>query len=146
MINFQIATPERVVYKEKVDKITLPTEQGEITILPGHIPLVANLKSGELQVYRGDEIIPYAVTGGFVEVRTARDVIVLADAAEHVEEIDVKRAEDARSRAKKLMEGKNRDDVLFVAGAAGLERSLTRLRLARKRKYRKAPPEVKPGL
>lgn len=134
MISFQIATPEKVVYKDKIEKVSLPTEMGEITILPGHIPLIANLAAGEMQIYKDGVPTPYAVSGGFVEVRPGNEVIVLADAAEHVEEINIERAEEAIARAKKLMEGLHRDDVKFAEAAAVLERSLARLRVARKRR------------
>ena len=144
MLNFQIATPERVVYKEKAEKVTLPTELGQITILPGHVPLVANLVPGELQIHKNGEVVPYAVSGGFVEVRPGNNVIVLADAAEHAEEIDVKRAEEAKRRARALLEGARQDEVKFAEAAAALERSLARLRVARKKKYRKTHtrPEI----
>lgn len=139
MINFQIATPERVVYKEQIDKVTLPTEMGEITVLPNHIPLVANLKTGELHVFINDDTISFSVSGGFVEVRVGNNVVVLADAAERAEEIDVKEAEEAVTRAKQIMENTHRDDVKFAESAAALERSLSRLKVARKRRYREIP-------
>jgi len=143
MITLEIATPEKVVYKDTIKQVSLPTELGEITILPGHLPLVANLVAGELRIVKNDEIQPYAVSGGFVEVRTGNHVVVLADAAEHIEEIDEARAEAARKRAQKLMEEAKGDDIRFAEGAALLERSLSRLRLARKKKYRDSrPPQV----
>lgn len=135
MINFQIATPEKVVYKDKIDKVSLPTELGQITVLPGHIPLVATLTPGEMVIYRGQQAEPYAVTGGFVEVKPGNNVVVLADACEHVEEIDERRAEEAAARAKKLMEGHRADDVKFAEAQVALERSLLRLRLARKKRH-----------
>jgi len=133
-INFQITTPEKTVYQAPVDSVTLTTEMGEITILPGHIPLVANLVPGEMQIKVAGVTTPYVVTGGFVEVRPKSEVVVLADAAEHVEEIDVKRAEEALKRAKDLMDNVKRDDVKFAEAAALLERSLTRIRVARKKR------------
>jgi F-type H+-transporting ATPase subunit epsilon len=136
MINFQIATPERVVLKEKIDKVSIPTELGEITILPGHIPLIANVVPGELTIYKNSDIISYSVTGGFVEIRPGDNVIILANAAEHVEEIDVARAEQAAEKAKKMMEGVKADDVKFAEASALLERSLARLKVARKKKHR----------
>ena len=130
------------MYKEQIDKLTLPTEMGEITILPEHIPLIANLAPGEMLIHKDGEVIPYAVSGGFVEVRPGNHVIVLADAAEHVFEIDLKRAEEARDRAQKLMEGVKRDDVKFAEVTAALERSLVRLRIARKHKTRSSRIQI----
>jgi len=138
-LDFQIATPEKVVYKDKIDKVSLPTELGQITILPGHIPLVATLTAGEMVIYRNEQAEPYAVTGGFVEVKPGNNVVVLADACEHIEEIDEQRAKEAAARAKKLMEGKRVDDVKFAEAQVALERSLTRLRIARKRHHNRPP-------
>lgn len=140
MITLEIATPEKVVYKDTVTQVSLPTELGEITILPGHLPLVANLTAGELRIVKDGNAQPYAVSGGFVEVRSGNHVVVLADAAEHVAEIDEARAEEAKQRATKLMDEAKGDDVRFAEGAALLERSLSRLRLARKKKYRDTKP------
>ena len=135
MLNLQIATPEKVVLKEKIDKVSLPTEMGEITVLSGHIPLVANLVPGELAIYKGGATRYFAVAGGFVEVRPGDNIIVLADAAEHAEEIDLTRAEDAARRAKKVMEGVRQDDVKFAEAQVALERSLMRFRVARERRH-----------
>lgn len=81
----------------------------------------------------------YAVAGGFVEVRSGNEVVVLSDATERAEEIDEARAEEAMKRAKQLMEGVRRDEVKFAEAAAALERSLMRLRVARKRRHGQTP-------
>jgi F-type H+-transporting ATPase subunit epsilon len=97
-IKIEIVTPERVVATNEVDSITLPTEEGEITILKGHIPLVSVLSSGVIETKKEEELQIMAVSGGFVEVFSDK-VIVLADTAEYAEEIDVERAEQARRKA-----------------------------------------------
>ena len=81
MIKFKIVTPEKVVYEADIDSVSLPTEQGEITVLPNHIPLVSTVVAGELVVRKGNEVQPMAVSGGFVEVRAGNEVIVLAGPA-----------------------------------------------------------------
>jgi len=134
-INFKIATPERVVFKDEVDSITLPTMMGEITILPNHIPLISVLKTGEITVKKGEEEFAMAVAGGFVEV-LAEKVVVLADRAERSEEIDVARAEAAMERARKLRDEKNTDTVEFAALSAQIEKEMARLRVGRKQQKR----------
>jgi len=134
-INFKIATPERVVFKDEVDSITLPTSMGEITILPNHIPLISVLKTGEIMVRKGEEEVSMAVAGGFVEVLSEK-VVVLADRAERSEEIDVARAEAAMERARKLREEKNVDTVEFAALSAQIEKEMARLRVGRKQQKR----------
>lgn len=137
-LKFKITTPERVVYESEVDRVSAPTEMGEVTILPGHIPLVANLKAGELRV-DGKNIF---VAGGFLEVRPGNEVVILADAAEHEEEIDLKRAEEARERARKLMTEQTMSEEEYAATAAALEKSLARIQFAKKRKYRDVGKQV----
>lgn len=140
MIHFKIVSPERVVYEDDVDQITLPAKEGEITILPHHIPLIAALHAGELVVKKGNLMIPIVVSGGVVEVQPGSLVTVLADTAEKVEEIDEKRAEEARQRAAQLMKEKVVEAEDYAALAAKMEKELARLHVARKYRHdRKAP-------
>lgn len=134
-LKLQLVTPERVVYEAQVDQVTAMTEAGEVTILPGHIPLVATLRSGELRTKTdGKEELLVASTG-FIEVRPGNEIVILADTAERAEELDVSSIEAARDRAKKALESaRHEEDVDFTALAAGLERELARHRVALKRK------------
>lgn len=132
---FEIATPERVVYKDDVESVTLPTVDGEITILADHVPLVTVLKAGEMVIRKGSEVRPYAIGGGFLEM-DGKKLTVLADTTEHIEEIDEQRAEEARKRAEALKKTKAIDDVEFARMSAKLERDLNRLRIVRKYKHR----------
>ena len=102
-IKLKIVTPERTVYESEIDQLTLPTQEGEITVLPNHIPLISVLAPGELIAKADGEEITMAVSGGMVEVRR-NEITILADTAERAEEIDLKRAEEARERAEKLKE------------------------------------------
>lgn len=131
-IKFKIVTPERLVYEAEIDSVSLPTEQGEITVLPGHIPLVSTLMPGELIVRKGADAQPMAVSGGFIEVRKGGEVTVLADTAERFHEIDLARAEEAKKRAEKLLTERHEEDVDYTALAARMEKELTRLRIAKK--------------
>lgn len=132
---FKIATPERVVFEApEVESITLPTEMGEITVLPDHEPLVAVLKPGEARAVIAGKEVAMAVSGGFIEVRPGQ-VIVLADTAERAEEIDEHRAEEARKRAQEFMQnGLAAPDVDVAGLTAKLEKELARLKVSRKRK------------
>ena len=116
----------------EVDSLTLPTELGEITILPNHIPLVANLAPGEIRYKAGSKQDFFAVSGGVIEVRKNHEVVVLADSAEFGHEIDVARAEQARERARKTMSESYKDEKSFAGAAIGLEKHLARLKVARK--------------
>lgn len=142
-INFKIATPERVVYEDEVDQITLPTKMGEITVLPNHLPLVSSLLAGEILIKKDNEEIPMAVAGGFVELSNNK-MVILADNAERAEDIDEARAEEARQKVKTLLEQK-RDaaEVDYTALAAKMERELARLRVAKKYRNLKPRPQIK---
>jgi F-type H+-transporting ATPase subunit epsilon len=132
MFKFKIATPERVVKEIEVDSVTLPTQLGEITVLTNHIPLVANLVPGEIRYKAGSDQGFFAVSGGFIEIQKKNEVIVLADTAEFGHEIDVKRAEEARERAKELMQKSYKDERSFADASGVLEKNLARLKVARK--------------
>jgi len=101
-------------------------------ILPQHAPLITTLEIGELRIKQKGEEIVLAVSGGFLHVRSDR-VTVLADAAERAEEIDVARAEEARSRAERYMQSR-REDVDLVRAEAALRRATIRLKIARRRR------------
>jgi F-type H+-transporting ATPase subunit epsilon len=137
-IKFQITTPEHVVFEDEVDEITLPTQQGEIGILPHHIPLVSLLSAGEIRIKKGSEIIYMAVSGGFIQVKPTQ-VTVLADTAEREEEIDEQRAEEARQKARELLTTKRADASDFAAVSAKLEKELARLKVARRRRKPREP-------
>ena len=132
-IKFEIVTPEKTVLKEKINQITIPTKDGEITVLPNHIPLVSILVPGEIILKKGEKDFSIAVSGGFVEVLVDK-VVILADTAERAEEIDERRAEEAKRRAEKIKKEKTVDSREFAALSARIEKELARIKVARKRK------------
>ena len=131
-VRVDIVTAERVIYSEDADMVLAPGSQGQLGILPHHAPLMTTLHPGELLVRKGGEEYSLAISGGFLEVRPDR-VIILADSAERADEIDVNRAESARERA--------RQRILHPAvgidtsrAEASLQRAMTRLKVAEKRR------------
>ncbi len=136
-IKLDIVTAERVAFSEDVDLVVAPGVEGQLGILPHHAPLMTMLEPGELRVRKGSEEFSLVVSGGFLEVRPDR-VIVLADAAERVEEIDLARAEEAKRRAQERLSQPAPDTDLARAQAA-LQRSLIRLKVGAKRR-KKQPP------
>lgn len=133
MIHFKIITPEREVFQEEIDEALIPTKNGQIGILPHHIPLVSLVVPGEILLRKGAKEIPLAVSGGVVEV-DGKSVTLLADTAEYVEEIDEARAEVARQRAKERMQEKSLSGEEFAYLSGKIEKELARLRV--KRKYK----------
>lgn len=135
-IKFKIITLERVVYQDEIDAATIPTTDGEITVLARHTPLVAILKSGQIMVRKDGARLLLSVSSGFVEVRQDSKVIILADTAERAEDIDVGRADEARARVEEMLKEKEQfDDFAFARMQAQLEKELARVRVGKK--YRK---------
>jgi len=137
-IKLDIVTAEGVVFSEDVDVVVAPGVEGQLGILPHHAPLMTMLQPGELLVRKGGEEFFLAVSGGFLEVRPDR-IIVLADTAERVEEIDIARAEEAKRRAEERLR-QLAPDIDTARAEAALRRSLIRLKVAEKRRRRR--PEV----
>lgn len=137
-MKFKIITPERVVFSDEVDQVSLMTTEGEITVLSHHVPLVTLIKAGEVRYKKGNQELSMAVAGGFAEVRDGNELVILADTAEHAAEIDLARAEAAKAKAEKLMsEERKQEDVNYSALQVQLEKALNRLKVGNK--YRKLP-------
>ena len=137
-MNFKIVTPEKIVYQNEILQVSIPTMSGEITVLPNHIPLVSVLKAGELKIKDKDGEHNMAVSGGFLEVRGNNEIIILADHAERVADIDIAKAEEAKQRAEEQMKNiKNVQDVDYAKLQAVIDREVNKMRVAKK--YRKLP-------
>jgi len=137
-LKFKIVTPEKVIYENEISQVSVPTMSGEITILPNHIPLVSVLKAGELRIKDKDGEHNMAVSGGFLEVRGNNEIVILADHAERVADIDLQKAEEARQRAEEQMKNiKNVQDVDYARLQAVIDREVNKMRVAKK--YRNLP-------
>ena len=136
-IRLEIITAERVVYSEDVDVVVAPGIQGQLGILPHHTPLMTMLQPGELMVRKDNQEESMFVSGGFLEVRGDR-VVVLADVAERAEEIDIARAEAAKRRAEERIV-QYPAHVDHARAEAALARSMIRLKVAEKSRKRRPP-------
>jgi F-type H+-transporting ATPase subunit epsilon len=138
-IRCEIVSQDRLVFEGEVDIVVAPGSDGEMGILPHHSPVLTTLRPGELKVRQQGREQIFAVSGGFMEVRP--DIItVLADSAEHAEEIDVARAEEARQRAEAAMKsGVPATSEAYLAAEMALRRSNLRLQVARRRRGPGAP-------
>jgi len=138
MTRLEIVTAERVIFSDDVDVVVAPGVEGQLGILPHHAPLMTMLLPGELRVRKGREEFFLAISGGFLEVRPDR-VIVLADAAERAEEIDIARAEAAKRRAEERL--KHPTPEIDVARAeAALRRAVARLQVVQRGRKRPGAP------
>jgi F-type H+-transporting ATPase subunit epsilon len=131
-ILLEIVTPERKVYGDQVNMVIARGTEGELGILPNHIPLVTPLEIAPLIIKQGNEEHRVAVSGGFMEVRKDK-VVILAEAAELPEQIDVTRATAAKERAERRLNEGAKDDIDFKRAQLSLQRAVNRLEVAQKK-------------
>lgn len=143
LLDFELTTPERVAVRARIRQVSIPTTEGEITVLPDHLPLVAPIRAGELRLVdeQGAEII-LAVSGGFVTVHPDNRLAILADTAERAEELDFKVIEEAVKRAEQALAEKHDDAERFADATAHLAREMARWKVVRKHRERRGLPHV----
>ena len=132
----EIVTAERMLYSDDVSALVAWGVEGQLGILPHHAPLITILQPGELMIRKDEEEEYFAISGGFLEVRPDK-VVVLADAGERADEINVARAEEAKKRAQEVIKVSPLS-ADAAAAEASLRRSIARLKAAEKR--RRKPP------
>ena len=130
-MQLEIITPEKTVFKEEIDEVLVPTDKGQIGILPHHVNLITNLTHGEMIIKANGKNRVLAVAGGFLEVKDNK-VTILADYAEHAENINTQKALEAKNRAEEIL--KNKKDILpqedLIRAQAELRRALLDLHIA----------------
>lgn len=128
-LQLEVVTPERRVLSEGVDSVVIPGLGGELGILPGHTPLISQLKTGVLSYTQGARTVQLLVSGGFLEVRDDH-VSVLAEIAERPEEIDAAGARVAREQVEKRLNSWSGSEEDLEAARIELDRATVRLQLA----------------
>ena len=131
-LQLTIVTPEKELLTKAVDEVVAPTINGEITILPHHAELLAQLMPGELQLKKGAKVEYFVVVGGFMEV-AHNTVTILADYAVHGKDISEAQAQMAKDRAEKAMKEK-KSDVDFALAEAEFRRAILELKVAKRQK------------
>ena len=133
-LQLEIVSPERRAFTDEVDMVTVPGIDGELGILPGHTRLITALGTGEMRIKKAGTEHSLLISGGFVEVRPDR-VVVMADLAERSDEIDEARAVEARKRAEAELQ-ETSDPVDIARVRAALQTALMRERIATRRRSR----------
>lgn len=128
----KLIAPDGVKYESEATEITLPTVDGEITVLPNHMPLITLLKPGEIIIKNSSKTVELATEGGIAEI-TSHLVKVMADTAEEVDDLDeLKIAEAKKAAEKRLLEAKS--EVDFAEASVAIEKQLAKLNFLQKRK------------
>lgn len=126
----EIVTPERKVYAETANMVSVTGIEGELGILPNHIPLVTPLRIAPVVIKRDGKVDVIAVGGGFIEVRKDK-IVILAESAELATNIDVNRAEAAKERAQQRLAAK-RDEVDYRRAELSLQRAMNRINVTQR--------------
>jgi F-type H+-transporting ATPase subunit epsilon len=131
-LRLEIVTPEAKAFSEEVDMVVLPGVEGELGVLPLHVPLMTRLLPGEVRITQGQKQMELVVGNGFVEILPDR-VAILTDMAMTDSDVDEQSAEDAMKRAQTALQDKslNSDELAEVESA--LARSIAQLRFKRRR-------------
>lgn len=129
LLDLNIVTPERLMVSEKVDQVNLPGSEGDMGILYDHAPILSTLRPGRLSYQKGSETVFMVVSDGYLEVADNR-VIVLAETAEFLHEIDSKRAQAAKIKAEQTLRSPKISDDEFQEAQRKLFRAVARLESA----------------
>lgn len=136
-MHLEIITPEKTVLSEEIDELLVPTERGQIGILPHHINIVTQLTAGEIIIKSKNHENSIAVSGGFLEVNNGK-LTLLSDYAEHAKDIDTEKASDAAQKAKELLKHKreelSEEDIIRIE--AELRLSLLQQHIAQRHRRR----------
>ncbi|MEZ4103510.1 MAG: ATP synthase F1 subunit epsilon [Candidatus Paceibacterota bacterium] len=133
-LQLKIITPDSVIYEsDEVSYVNVTTGAGEITVLPDHIPLVTNIKTGQIKVGKDGEVFALAVSIGILEVQRDSKVVILAERSEMAHLIDVTRAEEAYKRAAEIKERiKDEESVDDAKVKALIDKELNRIKVGSK--------------
>lgn len=125
MFNLEIVTPDRTFYEGEASMVELNTTEGGIGVYAKHIPLTAIVAPGVLRIHEADQVKKAALISGFIEILPEK-VTILAEVAEWPEDIDVKRAEEARIRAERRLR-ENNGELDVARAELALKRAMSRL-------------------
>ena len=131
-IDLEIITPEKIIYKDSVDSITIPGTKGMFQVLKGHAPLMSTIEIGVITLKKNDANTYFTTAGGTIEVLN-NNVLILADSVEVTEDIDIDRAERSKTRAEEKLARRKEDEIDVVRAELALKRAINRI--SAKEKY-----------
>jgi F-type H+-transporting ATPase subunit epsilon len=132
-IKLEIVSQEKPLFKDEVDAVTAPASEGEVTILPNHIPLFTKLSDGVVTIKRGDVEEDLAILGGFMDVGPSSRVTILADAAFRADDVNEAKALKAKEEAEKAIQQKH-SEVDFRLAENSLRRAILELKVSRRKR------------
>ncbi len=131
-LQLEIITPSKIGYKGNVVSVTVPGSKGNFQVLFNHAPIISSLEIGEVKVEEeGGNKLDFATGGGTIEVSNNK-IIILAESLEKADEIDIKRAEEAKKRAEERLKKRRDPDIDDLRAELALKRALNRLKISNK--------------
>ena len=128
----EIITPSKIGFKGNVTSVTVPGTKGNFQVLVNHAPIISSLEIGEIKIEeQGNKTVHFATSGGTIEVSN-NNIIILAESFERADQIDAKRAEEAKKRAKERLERRTQAEIDDFRAEMALKRSINRLKISNK--------------
>lgn len=138
LFSLEIISQETVLYQNTAESVTANASEGEVTILSHHTPFFSKLNTGKITIRKGDKEIELVTGTGFIDVAPENKVTILVDSAVRAEEIDIRKAEEAKDRAEDLLRQRLSHTEILRAEAS-LRKAVLELKVARARKRRAQP-------
>lgn len=134
-LNLEIITPSKVGFKGEIYSVTVPGTKGNFQVLYNHAPIISSLEIGKiiLEEQEGSKV-EYATSGGTIEVSNNK-IIILAESFERADEIDEKRAEEARKRAEERLKKSKETEIDRIRAELALKRAINRLKISKHKKF-----------
>ena len=130
-LNLEIITPEKPIFRDQIEAVTIPGTLGSFQILKDHAPLISSFDTGVIKVKKASVESFYTTSGGTVEVNK-NSVLILADSIEKISDIDIDRAEQAKKRAEERLQKKHEANIDEARAKAALNRALNRINAVKK--------------
>lgn len=130
-LNLEIVTPNKPIFNEEIESVTIPGTMGSFQILKNHAPLISTFEIGVVTVKTDGKAAHFSTSGGTVEVNNNK-VLILADSIELVEQIDLDRAEKAKERAEERLKLKKDKDIDEIRAETALKRAINRINVKEK--------------
>jgi len=130
-LNLEIITPDKPIFNEVIESVTIPGTMGNFQILKNHAPLISTFDVGVVNIKSGSKLNYFSTSGGTVEVNNNK-VLVLADSIEPIDQIDLDRAEKAKERAEERLKRKHEKDMDEERAVIALKRAINRINVKEK--------------
>ncbi len=140
LFDLEVITQETVMFQDSAESVTAPASEGEVTILAHHAPFFSKINPGQITIRKSGKQTELVIGEGFIDVSSENKVTILADRAVRVEEIDMRKAEEAKRKAQETLEQKDKLSRTEVLRAeASLRKAVLEIKVAHRRRRSPSP-------